>query len=445
MFPLSVVVCHATIPRGIDLRLWHSTPEVLEVALAVAPSRSLNESPLHDGSAFRSARLEESVSRSLAGWLAELEADDLVEQPSSPTGLTMTLQTTGDDGVSRRVVIGAPRGRAASVLGLVVSAAAWQTKLLGRGERPVFDAVKAELAEFDATRLTKRHLSTHPILFRAASLGIDSLEVGVDAAGPHATDGVCREALPPELHLRAVSMVAALVATRTKRMGAGECLFEISFEGTRVEVRCPVAGQEPLLAKLPLAAGPTVRSLFVLAGALAEEDDAQRGRDLAAWAQTLPSVTRAVRTDDLVLRFHMNDVRYGRPGACFYRLDVHGTITRSEGGTEDDEGRAVMPHAVEPAAIERIRKALSACDALGVGTNASVTPHDECPDDDSYIELTVQRPSDRGEGRLETMRAGWAYGRMAQYDRGPEMERGLAAVYELYQALMQIRGPADIR
>lgn len=445
MFPLSLVVRHAKIPVGVDLRLWRSTPEVLEVALAIAPSASLRESPLPDGSAFRSVRLEEGVSRSLAGWLTALGADDLVEQPSSPAGLTMSVQTTRDDGVSRRVVIGAPRGRAANTLGLVVSAAAWQTKLLGRGERPIFEAVKAELAESDAASLTKRSDSKQPVRFRAASLGIESLEIGVDAQGPHASDGVCRETLPAELHQRAVSMVAALVATRTTRMGAGECLFEISFEGARVEVRCPVAGQEPQLAKLPLAAGPTVRSLFVLAGALAEEDDAQRTRDLAAWAQTLPCVTRTVRTDELWLRFHMNDVRYGRPGAGFYRLDVHGTITRCEGGTEEDEGRAVMPHAVEPAALERIRKALSACDALGVGTNASVTPHDECPDDDSYIELTVQRPSHRVGGFLETMRAGWAYGRMAQYDRGPEMERGLAAVYELYQALMKIRGPADIR
>lgn len=443
MLPLALIVCHAKLPVCMEVRLWRPAGELLEVALAVAPKRPVDELRALDDSLFRRAVLEESVSRSLARWLTELRAGELVEQPASADGLTMILATTSGGDTARRVVIGSPRGSAATVLGLLVHAVAWQTKLLGRGERPVIDAVKAELLESDKSRVTKRYVSTAPVRFRARSLGIEGLEVGVDAQGPFASDGLCREALHPDVHLRTISMVEALVATRTTRMGAGECLFELEFEGTWIEVRCPEAGGEPVLAKLPMAAG-AVRSLFFLAGALAEEDDAQRARDLSAWTTTLPWVSRPIRTDDLFVRFFMHDLRF-RPGAVWYRVDAHGTITRADGSSADDEGRPVMPHHVSADDMETIRVALAACDAYGVGKNPNVTPRERVPDDDSFIELTVQRPSDRASGGVESMTAAWAYGRMAQYDRGPEMEGGLQRVYALYQALMKIRGPADIR
>ncbi len=440
MFPLSLVVRHAKVPVRAEIQLSRLSSEVLEVALAIGPNAPVTESSGLEPSQFRRAPLEESVSRSLTQWLRELAAADLLEQPASPDGLTMTLESHGPG--ARRVVIGTPRGRAASVLGLLVHAAAWQMSLLGRGERPILDAVKSELITSDAPGLTRRCASKETVRFRAPSLGIEALEIAIDTDGPHASDGVRREDLHEETHLRVVSMVAALLATRTTRMGVGECLFEISFDGARVEVRCPEAGGEPVLAKLPVAASPTVRALFVLAGALSEEDATQRARDLSAWRTTLPWVSRPIRTSDLFLRFRMEDVRFGDRRYAWYRLDTHRTISRCDAGSADDEGRPVMPHDVTPEEFASIREALAACDALGVGTNPAVTPRDACPDDDRFIELMYQRPGARG---LETTTAGWAYGRMAPRDRGPEMERGLDAVYALYQALMKIRDPADIR
>lgn len=440
MFPLSLVVRHAKVAVRVEIRLWRIDTAVLGIGLAVAPARAAPETPL-EASAFRTAPLDEQVSRSLTRWLDALGAEDLVEQPEPPDGLTMTLVTSPTEGVFRRAVIGAPRGRAAAVLGLVVSAAAWQTRLLGRGDRAIFDVVRAELRSGDGSAGPRPSASREPVRLRVPTLGIDAVEVGLDESGPYASDGVRRVAIHHETRERVTSMVAALVATRTARMGAGEHLFEVSFEGARVEVRCPGGGGEPLLAKLPIAAGPTVRSLVVLAGALAEDDDAQRARDLSAWTATLPWSPRPVRTDDLLLRFRMNDVRHGRIGEDWYRLETHGTILRCEAAAADAEGRPVMPHAVSREALETIRAALARCDALGVGARESATPRDAWPDDDSFIELIVQRPSPRG---LETTTAAWAYGPMAPRDRDPEMERALEAVYALYQALVKIRGPADI-
>ena len=183
-------------------------------------------------------------------------------------------------------------------------------------------------------------------------------------------------------------------------------------------------------------------SLFVLAGALSEENDVLRARDLAAWTTTLPSLARPVRTDDLIVRFRMADARHGRPGETWYRLETHGTVMRCDAAGGDEEGRPVMPHAVSDEALAEIRRGLAACDALGVGTRESVTPNDPYPDDDSWLALYLQRKGPRG---IENVIARWAYGPMAPEKRTPEMEHALATVYALYQLLMKIRGPADLR
>jgi hypothetical protein len=435
--PLSFVLGHPGSAVELEARVWIEPSGRVALAAAVAPARKLAELRAGEATPLRSVILSQPVGASLLAWLEHFDLAAEPERGSPDDGLWARIVAPS----GRRFLLAPLAGAALEAIALVVTALRWQSVLVGRSDRALAPLIEAATSEHDrARRLARPDAHLDGAVFRARSLGIDELVLSRDARGVRVIQGDRELPLPVEAAEAVLAGIDELARTRSTRLGGGECLFELERAEARIEVRCPVAGGIPSIDRAPLAARAALEALLGLAGALAEDDDALRQRDLDAWRARLPRVARAVRTRDLLLRFRMNDARYGQPGERWYRLETHGTIVRCDAGQTDDEGRPIVPHEVPEDLFETILAQLEAVEALSLRERD--LPYDAWPDDDRLIELILQRPT--RDARLETSVSRWAWGPMAPSDRHPDSRRALDAIYALYQSLMKARQPADV-